>query len=88
MVNPNVGINLIGCAFSNNQESLVYSFIVFCRSTDGVVVCEEFEQILLNAWREEEEQAEKRKAEVWSNVLLFIYLLIYLSFPDKLMINQ
>ena len=31
---------------------------------DGVVVCQEFEQVLLDAWREEEEQAEKRKAEV------------------------
>lgn len=30
---------------------------------DGVVVCEEFEEVLLNAWQEEEEQAEKRKAE-------------------------
>ncbi|XP_068713927.1 DNA repair protein complementing XP-C cells homolog [Montipora foliosa] len=30
---------------------------------DGVVVCKEFEQVLLDAWREEEEQAEKRKAE-------------------------
>ncbi|KAL9959833.1 hypothetical protein ACROYT_G033190 [Oculina patagonica] len=30
---------------------------------DGVVVCEEFEQVLLEAWQEEEEQAEKRKAE-------------------------
>jgi len=30
---------------------------------DGVVVCEEFEQTLLDAWKEEEEQAEKRKAE-------------------------
>ena len=69
MVNPSVGFNLNGCAFSNNQESLVYSLIVFCCSTDGVVVCEEFEQTLLNAWREEEEQAEKRKAEVWSKVL-------------------
>ena len=35
-------------------------------SIDGVVVCEEFEQVLLNAWQEEEEQAEKRKAEVCS----------------------
>ncbi|XP_020602112.1 DNA repair protein complementing XP-C cells homolog [Orbicella faveolata] len=30
---------------------------------DGVVVCEEFEQVLLDAWQEEEEQAEKKKAE-------------------------
>lgn len=30
---------------------------------DGVVVCEEFEETLLNAWQEEEEQAEKRRAE-------------------------
>ena len=29
-----------------------------------MVVCQEFEQVLLDAWREEEEQAEKRKAEV------------------------
>ncbi|XP_074609302.1 DNA repair protein complementing XP-C cells homolog isoform X2 [Acropora palmata] len=31
--------------------------------TDGVVVCQEFEQVLLDAWREEEELAERRKAE-------------------------
>lgn len=37
-----------------------------CNSIDGVVVCEEFEQVLLEAWQEEEEQAEKRKAEVRS----------------------
>lgn len=30
---------------------------------DGVVVCEEYEQTLLDAWHEEEQQAEKKKAE-------------------------
>ena len=37
---------------------------VYNNSIDGVVVCEEFEETLLNAWQEEEEQAEKRRAEV------------------------
>ena len=33
------------------------------------MVCKEFEQVLLDAWREEEEQAEKRKAEVYEKDL-------------------
>ena len=43
---------------------LFICFIFFCFSIDGVVVCQEFEQVLLDAWREEEELAERRKAEV------------------------
>lgn len=44
---------------------LLFCFVfVFFFSTDGVVVCQEFEQVLLDAWREEEELAERRKAEV------------------------
>ena len=45
------------------------NLLLLCRvynSIDGVVVCEEFEDVLLNAWQEEEEQAEKRRAEVRS----------------------
>ena len=45
------------------------SLLLLCfvyNSIDGVVVCEEFEEVLLNAWQEEEEQAEKRRAEVCS----------------------
>ena len=39
-----------------------------------MVVCQEFEQVLLDAWREEEEQAEKRKAEVTHSVLSHLLL--------------
>ena len=45
---------------------LFYMCCVYNNSIDGVVVCEEFEEVLLNAWQEEEEQAEKRRTEVCS----------------------
>ena len=48
---------------------------VYNNSIDGVVVCEEFEEVLLNAWQEEEEQAEKRKAEVHNNVFRILDVL-------------
>ena len=31
-----------------------------------MVVCEEYERVLLDAWKEEEEEAERKKAEVSS----------------------
>ena len=53
----------------NIKRDMNFCIIMLCRvsnSIDGVVVCEEFEQVLLDAWQDEEEQAEKRKAEVCS----------------------
>ena len=53
----------------NIKRDMNFYIIMLCRvsnSIDGVVVCEEFEQVLLDAWQDEEEQAEKRKAEVCS----------------------
>ena len=41
----------------------------FFLSIDGVVVCEEYEQVLLDAWHEEEEQAERKRAEVCLSTL-------------------
>ena len=52
-------------------------------SIDGVVVCQEFEQVLLDAWREEEEQAEKRKAEVTYSGLSHLLLRGYMAFNDQ-----
>ena len=52
-----------------SQSFIVLLFIFCCCSTDGVVVCQEFEQVLLDAWREEEELAEKRRAEVLAKSL-------------------
>lgn len=48
------------------KKKCIFLLVLCCvdNSIDGVVVCEEFEQVLLDAWQEEEEQAEKRKAEV------------------------
>lgn len=50
----------INCKFSRQP---------FFLSIDGVVVCEEYEQVLLDAWHEEEEQAERRRAEVCLSTL-------------------
>ena len=60
----------------------VFSGCIFFLSIDGVVVCEEYEQTLLDAWHEEEQQAEKKKAEVWWLILsqppVIDFLLSYL----------
>ena len=50
---------------------------------DGVVVCQEFEQVLLDAWREEEEQAEKRKAEVTYSALSHLLLRGHVTSNDQ-----
>ena len=50
----------INCKFSRQP---------FFLSIDGVVVCEEYEQVLLDAWHEEEEQAERKRAEVCLSIL-------------------
>lgn len=50
----------INCKFSRQP---------FFLSIDGVVVCEEYEQVLLDAWHEEEEQAERKRAEVCLSTL-------------------
>lgn len=50
---------------------------------DGVVVCQEFEQVLLDAWREEEEQAEKRKAEVTYSALFYLLLRGHMTSNDQ-----
>ena len=52
-------------------------------SIDGVVVCQEFEQVLLDAWREEEEQAEKRKAEVTYSALSHLLLRGHVTSNDQ-----
>lgn len=52
-------------------------------SIDGVVVCQEFEQVLLDAWREEEEQAEKRKAEVTYSALSYLLLRDHMTSNDQ-----
>ena len=48
-----------------------------------MVVCQEFEQVLLDAWREEEEQAEKRKAEVTHSVLSHLLLRGHMTSNDQ-----
>lgn len=40
-----------------------------CCSTDGYVVCEEFEEILRAAWVEEQEIQKQKEKEVCMNVL-------------------
>ena len=36
----------------------------FPHSIDGVVVCEEYEDVLRDAWREDEQETKRRKEEV------------------------
>ena len=46
-------------------------------------MCQEFEQVLLDAWREEEEQAEKRKAEVTYSALFYLLLRGHMTSNDQ-----
>ena len=83
-------ILILFCSLLSNEMLLndffFFSFYFFffnrC-SIDGVVVCQEFEQVLLDAWREEEEQAEKRKAEVTHSVLSHLLLRGHMTSNDQ-----
>ena len=48
-----------------------------------MVVCQEFEQVLLDAWRDEEEQAKKRKAEVTYCALSHLLLRGHMTSNDQ-----
>ena len=71
-----------------DQNFVVVVFLILLNffnrcSIDGVVVCQEFEQVLLDAWREEEEQAEKRKAEVTYSALSYLLLRDHMTSNDQ-----
>lgn len=66
----------------NDFFLILLNFFNRC-SIDGVVVCQEFEQVLLDAWREEEEQAEKRKAEVTYDALSHLLFRGHMTSNDQ-----